>query len=57
MVATSVERATNGRASLSVPGPTPVLGGVMGPQLRLGQSQVPSKHVFPPVQALPQAPQ
>jgi hypothetical protein len=40
----------------SVP-PRPVLGSFTGGQLPLGQSQTPSKHVRPPVQTLPQAPQ
>jgi hypothetical protein len=37
--------------------PVPVSGSFVGGQLPLGQSHFPSKHVSPPVQALPQAPQ
>src|SRR5215211_2508773 len=41
---------------MSVP-PRPVLGSFTGGQRPLGQSQIPSKQVRPPVQTLPQAPQ
>jgi hypothetical protein len=42
---------------LTLIAPVPVLGGFTGGQLPLGQSHWPSKHVSPPLQTLPQAPQ